>query len=47
MICSGSDDAAIKVWDRRLAHITCRRPVGVLLGHTEGLTHLSARGDGR
>ncbi|GBF87871.1 hypothetical protein Rsub_00583 [Raphidocelis subcapitata] len=47
MIVSGSDDTHIKVWDRRLAGVTCRRPVGVLLGHTEGLTHLSARGDGR
>lgn len=47
LVASGSDDATIKVWDRRLAGAACRRPVGVLLGHTEGLTHLSARGDGR
>lgn len=24
-----------------------RRPAGVLLGHTEGITHVDARGDGR
>lgn len=38
-----------QVWDRRClgrgrSH---DRPAGVLPGHTEGLTHLDAKGDGR
>jgi hypothetical protein len=34
------------VWDRR-ALGRGARPAGLLLGHTEGVTHLDARGDGR
>ncbi|GAX82117.1 hypothetical protein CEUSTIGMA_g9545.t1 [Chlamydomonas eustigma] len=48
LIASGSDDNFVKIWDRRLIDQKGRcRPVGVLLGHTEGLTHLDAKGDGR
>ncbi|GIL72283.1 hypothetical protein Vretifemale_2659, partial [Volvox reticuliferus] len=53
IIISGSDDTYIKVWDRRTMSVErtdCparrRRPVGVLVGHTEGITHLHSRGDG-
>ncbi|KAK9796237.1 hypothetical protein WJX73_006957 [Symbiochloris irregularis] len=42
LIASGSDDKLIKIWDRRQP----RRPCGVLVGHTEGLTHLDPKGDG-
>jgi WD repeat-containing protein 23 len=35
-----------QVWDRR-ALGRSSRPAGVLSGHTEGLTHLDAKGDGR
>ena len=35
-----------QVWDRR-ALGRGARPAGVLPGHTEGITHLDARGDGR
>lgn len=42
---SGSDDALLKVWDRRsLAH---GKPAGTLPGHTEGITYISPKGDGR
>ena len=34
------------MWDRR-ALDGANRPAGVLVGHTEGVTHLDARGDGR
>ncbi|ORZ31537.1 WD40-repeat-containing domain protein [Catenaria anguillulae PL171] len=45
---SGSDDSLIKVWDRRsLRPGDSARPVGVLPGHTEGITYVSSRGDGR
>ncbi|KAK9834848.1 hypothetical protein WJX81_003498 [Elliptochloris bilobata] len=46
VIASGSDDTLIKIWDRR-ALGRGAKPAGVLVGHTEGLTYLDSRGDGR
>mmetsp|Transcript_941 Transcript_941/g.2667 ORF Transcript_941/g.2667 Transcript_941/m.2667 type:complete len:588 (-) Transcript_941:66-1829(-) len=43
---SGSDDRLIKVWDRRTLGGAAARPVGVLPGHTEGITSLASKGDG-
>ncbi|KAI9611026.1 hypothetical protein H4Q26_008873 [Puccinia striiformis f. sp. tritici PST-130] len=40
-----SDDSYIKVWDRRC--LEDARPAGALLGHTEGITYVSSKGDGR
>lgn len=42
---SGSDDTTIKVWDRR--SLGDSREAGVFLGHTEGLTYIDSKGDGR
>lgn len=42
---SGSDDTTLKVWDRR--SLADGRPAGVFLGHTEGLTYVDSKGDGR
>ena len=42
---SGSDDYTIKVWDRR--SLQDRRCAGAFLGHTEGLTYVDSKGDGR
>ncbi|KAL8759576.1 MAG: hypothetical protein Q9199_000699 [Rusavskia elegans] len=42
---SGSDDTLIKVWDRR--SMGDSREAGVFLGHTEGLTYVDSKGDGR
>ncbi|KAJ5555073.1 hypothetical protein N7535_007518 [Penicillium sp. DV-2018c] len=42
---SGSDDTTIRVWDRR--SMGDGREVGVFLGHTEGLTYVDSKGDGR
>lgn len=42
---SGSDDATIKVWDRR--SIGDGKPVGAFVGHCEGLTYIDSKGDGR
>ena len=41
---TGSDDASIKIWDRRVM----RNGTGeaVFIGHREGITHISSRGDG-
>ncbi|KAK4194306.1 WD40-repeat-containing domain protein [Triangularia verruculosa] len=42
---SGSDDCTIKVWDTR--SIGDGRPAGVFVGHTEGLTYIDSKHDGR
>lgn len=42
---SGSDDTTIKVWDRR--SMADGREVGVFPGHTEGVTYVDGKGDGR
>ena len=42
---SGSDDTLIKVWDRR--SMADNRAAGVFVGHTEGITYVDSRGDGR
>jgi WD repeat-containing protein 23 len=42
---SGSDDTTLKVWDRR--SLRSERPAGMFLGHTEGLTYIDSKGDGR
>ncbi|KAI8893224.1 WD40-repeat-containing domain protein [Globomyces pollinis-pini] len=47
VLVSGSDDNMIKIWDRRSMGKMGSRPAGLLIGHTEGITHLSAKGDGR
>jgi len=46
VLVSGSDDTFVKVWDRRLFG-SSHRPLGVFIGHTEGITNVSAKGDGR
>jgi len=45
ILASGSDDSYIKVWDRRC--LNNAKPAGVLIGHTEGITYVSSKGDGR
>jgi len=45
IIYSGSDDCTVKIWDRR--SISGTRPVGVFTGHTEGITSIASKGDGR
>ncbi|KAI0651973.1 WD40 repeat-like protein [Trametes meyenii] len=46
VLISASDDSFVKVWDRRSLAAT-DKPSGVLIGHTEGITYVSAKGDGR
>ncbi|KAG5352432.1 hypothetical protein C0989_002334 [Termitomyces sp. Mn162] len=46
VLVSASDDTFIKVWDRRSLGAS-QKPSGILIGHTEGLTYVSAKGDGR
>jgi WD repeat-containing protein 23 len=42
---SGSDDSTIKVWDRR--SMADSREAGAFVGHTEGITYIDSKGDGR
>ncbi|KZT30917.1 WD40 repeat-like protein [Neolentinus lepideus HHB14362 ss-1] len=46
ILISASDDTFIKVWDRRSLG-SSYKPSGVLVGHTEGITSVSPKGDGR
>ncbi|KAG6873840.1 hypothetical protein C0995_010452 [Termitomyces sp. Mi166 len=46
VLVSASDDAFIKVWDRRSLGAS-QKPSGLLIGHLEGVTYVSAKGDGR
>lgn len=36
----------LQVWDRRTVGNN-RRPAGLFVGHTDGMTHLDPKGDGR
>ena len=47
LIYTGSDDHEVRVWDRRTLGAHRGTPVGVFLGHTEGVAHLDSKGDGR
>ena len=42
---SGSDDQTLRVWDRR--SMSDGREAGIFVGHTEGLTYVDSKGDGR
>ncbi|KAL1925588.1 uncharacterized protein VTP21DRAFT_471 [Calcarisporiella thermophila] len=44
VLLSGSDDTIIRVWDRRSM---ANGASGYLVGHTEGITYVSSKGDGR
>jgi len=45
---SGSDDTLIRVWDRRiLSNVGNKGCVAVLPGHTQGITHIDSKKDGR
>lgn len=46
VLVSASDDTFLKVWDRRSLGASAT-PAGVLVGHTEGITYVSPKGDGR
>lgn len=46
VLVSASDDTTLKIWDRR-SFAASQKPSGVLIGHTEGITHVSPKGDGR
>ncbi|GAA6054137.1 hypothetical protein JCM3770_003214 [Rhodotorula araucariae] len=45
LLVSGSDDCFVKVWDRR--SLDGERPSGTCVGHTEGVTFVAPKGDGR
>jgi len=46
VLVSASDDSFLKVWDRRSLG-SYPKPSGVFIGHTQGITYVSPKGDGR
>ena len=46
VLVSASDDTTLRVWDRRSLG-SSPKPSGMLIGHTEGITHVGPKGDGR
>lgn len=44
---SGSDDACIRVWDRRCLNENDPEASGMLLGHIDGITYIDSKNDGR
>mmetsp|Transcript_7060 Transcript_7060/g.5311 ORF Transcript_7060/g.5311 Transcript_7060/m.5311 type:complete len:177 (+) Transcript_7060:631-1161(+) len=47
IVFTGSDDSTVQVWDRRaLGSGTQGRAMGMFLGHTEGITNVTSKGDG-
>lgn len=44
---SGSDDACIRVWDRRCLNENNPEATGMLLGHIDGITYIDSKNDGR
>ncbi|KAF9292044.1 hypothetical protein BGZ68_000612 [Mortierella alpina] len=48
VVFSGSDDHTVKVWDRRsMGAGRHSKPSGVLVGHAEGITYVTSKGDNR
>eukprot|EP01117_Protostelium_nocturnum_P005614 TRINITY_DN2023_c0_g1_i1.p1 TRINITY_DN2023_c0_g1~~TRINITY_DN2023_c0_g1_i1.p1 ORF type:complete len:506 (+),score=174.87 TRINITY_DN2023_c0_g1_i1:98-1615(+) len=48
IILTGSDDNICKVWDRRILRNDGEaKAAGCFIGHSSGITHVSAKGDGR
>ncbi|GFR62296.1 DDB1- and CUL4-associated factor 11 [Elysia marginata] len=44
---SGGDDGLCKVWDRRTLREQHPSPVGVMAGHSDGITFIDSKGDSR
>ncbi|XP_020289959.1 DDB1- and CUL4-associated factor 11 isoform X2 [Pseudomyrmex gracilis] len=44
---SGSDDSMCKIWDRRILSENHPTPVGMFLGHKDGITYIDSRNDSR
>ena len=47
LLASASDDCLIKIWDKRSLGGNGGAAAGTLVGHTEGITHIDSKGDGR
>lgn len=44
---SGSEDACIRIWDRRCLNENTPEPSGILVGHVDGITFIDSKNDGR
>jgi len=47
LLASGGDDGLVMVWDRRSLRQDAAVPVGVLAGHSDGITFIDPKMDGR
>ena len=47
ILASGGDDGLVKIWDRRSLRESNPIPVGTFAGHSDGVTYIDSRGDGR
>lgn len=47
LISTHPDNPSVQLWDRRTLGAATGQPVGALVGHCDGLTHVSSRKDGR
>ena len=47
LLASGGDDGLVMVWDRRSLRQDNPIPVGVLAGHSDGITYIDPKMDGR
>ena len=47
LLASGGDDGLVMVWDRRALRQEEPTPVGVLAGHSDGVTYIDPKMDGR
>lgn len=47
IIYTGLDDGIIRIWDRRCLDESRHEPVGVLVGHYDGVTYIDPKKDGR
>lgn len=46
LLFTGSDDCYIKAWDKRILGQGHEHPIGVFIGHEEGVASLATRNDG-
>jgi WD40 repeat protein len=47
VVATGSDDCVVKLWDLRCLAACKPTPIGCFVGHTQGITSLASKGDGR
>uniref|UniRef100_A0A1L8E5M2 Putative microtubule associated complex n=1 Tax=Nyssomyia neivai TaxID=330878 RepID=A0A1L8E5M2_9DIPT len=47
IVCAGSDDGGIRIYDRRIMATKLRGSIGMFVGHLDGVTSIDVKNDGR